>query len=116
MPWVQTSQRQKPVTEELGIQTFQGVEAQGHRSTWTIPAGEIGNSEPLMRVDEVWFSTTLGLSGINMHQVNDDQQYGKTTREMVKFTQGEPDASLFQPPQDYEVVTQETHDEVRCPQ
>ena len=32
------------------------------------------------------------------------------------FAQGEPDAALFQLPQDYEVVIQETHDEVRCPQ
>jgi len=37
------------------------------------------------------------------------------TRELVKFTQGEPDAALFQPPSDYEVVTQETHEEFRCP-
>jgi hypothetical protein len=41
---------------------------------------------------------------------------GKTTRELVSFTEGEPDAALFQAPADYEVVTQETHDEVRCPQ
>jgi hypothetical protein len=64
----------------------------------------------------VWFSTTPGLSGINVRQVNEDPQMGKTTRELVSFSQGEPDASLFQLPADYEVVTQETHDEVRCPQ
>ena len=108
-------QRTKPTTEDLGKQTFQGIEAQGHRTTITFPAGAIGNSDPLVRTDEVWFSTTPGISGINVRQVNEDPQMGKTTRELVSFSQGEPDASLFLLPQDYEVVTQETHDEVRCP-
>jgi hypothetical protein len=63
----------------------------------------------------VWFSTTPGFSGINVRQVNDDPLMGKTTRELVSFSQGEPDASMFQPPADYEVATVETHDEVHCP-
>ncbi|MGA3046997.1 MAG: hypothetical protein ABSD67_10265 [Terracidiphilus sp.] len=112
----ETVQRQNPTMEDLGKQTFLGVEAKGHRSTWTTPAGEIGNSEPLVRVNEVWFSTTPGLPGINVRQMVDDPRTGKTTRELVKFTPGEPDATLFQPPQEFEVVTQEEHDEVRCPQ
>src|SRR5271165_17909 len=101
----------KPVVEDLGKQTFQGVEAQGRRTTWTIPAQSIGNSDDLVRNDEAWFSTTPGLAGINLRQVSDDPQSGRTTRELVKFTQGEPDAALFQPPADFEVVTQETREE-----
>ena len=88
---------------------------QGRRVTHTYPAGSIGNSEELVRTDETWFSTTPGLNGILVRQVNDDAQMGKITREMVKFTPGDPDPASFQPPADYEVVTQETHDEVRCP-
>jgi hypothetical protein len=107
--------RIKPQTEDLGKQTFQGVEAQGRRTTWTIPARTIGNSDDLVRTDEVWFSTTPGLTSINVRQVYDDPQTGRMTRELVEFTQGEPDAALFQPPSDYEVVTQETHEEFRCP-
>ena len=107
--------RTKPLAEDLGKQTFQGVEAHGHRTSWTIPARTIGNSDDLVRTDELWLSTTPGLSGIIVRQVNDDPQSGRMTRELVKFTQGEPDAALFQPPADYEVVTQETHEEVRCP-
>ena len=48
------------------------------------PAGSIGNSEELVRSDETWFSTTPGLSGILVRQINDDAQMGKITREMVK--------------------------------
>lgn len=110
------AQRAQPTTEDLGTQSFQGLEARGHRSTWTIPVGSIGNSEQLVHTSEAWFSTTPGLTGINVRQVNDDPQTGLSTRELVRFTQGEPDAAQFQPPQDYEIVAQETHDEVRCPQ
>lgn len=109
------SQRIQPTVEQLGTQTIQGLEVRGSRVTHTYPPGSIGNSEQLVRTDETWFSTTPGLNGILVRQVNDDAQMGRTTREMVKFTQGEPDASVFQPPQDYEVVTQETHALVRCP-
>jgi hypothetical protein len=114
-PQATEEQRVKSTTEDLGKQTFQGIEARGRRTTTSYPAGAIGNSEPLVRTSEVWFSSTPGLSGINVHQVNDDPQAGKTTRELVKFTQGEPDAAMFQPPEGYETLTQETHAEVRCP-
>ena len=115
-PRTEEKQRARLTPEDLGTQTFQGLEARGHRTTRTIPAASIGNSDVLVHTDEVWFSTTPGFSGINVHQVNDDPLRGTTTRELVRFTQGEPDAALFQLPQDYEVVIQETHDEVRCPQ
>ena len=115
-PQVQTIPDQpKPVNDDLGLQTFLGVEARGHRSTTTYPAGVIGNSDQLVRTYEVWFSTTPGLAGINVRQVSDDPQTGRSARELVKFTAGDPDPSLFQPPEGYETVTHEVHEEVRCP-
>ena len=115
IPQTAVEARTKPLTEDLGKQTILGVEAHGRRTAWTIPARTIGNSDDLVRTDEVWFSTTPGLTGFNVRQVYDDPQSGRMTRELVKFTQGEPDAALFQPPADFEVVTQETHEEFRCP-
>jgi hypothetical protein len=109
------AQRATPTAEDLGRQTFQGVEARGKRTTTTFPAGAIGNSDPLVRTDETWFSTTPGLTEINVREVNDDPRTGKMTRELVKFTQGEPDLAAFPPPQGYETVTQEVHNEVWCP-
>jgi hypothetical protein len=114
-PMVAVAQREKPLMEDLGKQSFQGIEAHGRRTTNSIPEGAIGNSAVLVRTFEVWFSTAPGLSGINLHQVSDDPQSGRTTRELVKFTQGEPDLTMFQPPDGYETLTQETHGEVRCP-
>lgn len=109
-------QRVKPTSEDLGKQTFLGVEARGRRTTFEYPAGSIGNSAPLVHTSEVWFSTSPGIEGINVSQVDDDPRTGKSTRELVKFSTGEPDTAMFQPPQDFEIVTHEMHDEVRCPQ
>ena len=40
------------VTTSLGTQTIGGVSAQGTRYTRTIPAGEIGNTKPIVVVNE----------------------------------------------------------------
>lgn len=103
-------ERAAPATEELGTTTIQGVEARGTRTTWTTPAGRIGNDAPLVRVSESWWSTTLGLL---LREVSDDPRSGKYDRELVSIDQGEPAASAFQPPDGYEVVTEEMH-EVPC--
>jgi hypothetical protein len=97
------------------MQTFEGIEAHGRRTTRIIPPGAIGNSGQLVRTDEAWFSTTPGLAGINVHEASDDPDTGKMTRELVRFTPGEPDLAAFQPPEGYETVTQDVHNEVRCP-
>ena len=44
--------RPKPVLEDLGETTIQGVEARGQRRTTTTPAGAIGNDQPLVRTSE----------------------------------------------------------------
>ncbi len=47
------------VKESLGKQEFEGVEAEGTRTTFTIPAGEIGNERPIEVVNERWYSPEL---------------------------------------------------------
>ena len=44
-------------SEALGKQNIEGVEAEGTRSTVTIPAGKIGNELPIDIVSERWYST-----------------------------------------------------------
>ena len=106
-PTLPQRERVLPVQEDLGVETIQGIEAHGHRTTTTIPAGTIGNNAPLTRVNEFWSAVTPGLTGLTVRSVNDDPQVGKTTKELVNFNQSEPDASVFQPPSDYEVVNKE---------
>ena len=45
--------------EELGQQTIEGVMASGTRSTTEIPAGAIGNEQPIEIVSEQWSSPEL---------------------------------------------------------
>jgi hypothetical protein len=93
-----------PVREDLGTDTFLGVEVKGTRVTRTIPAGQIGNDVPLVTVSEMWSAPSLGLT---LRDITDSAQSGKSTREAVSLDLGEPDPSLFQPPEGYEVTTEE---------
>lgn len=107
---MQTPRMPQPNREDLGTETIQGLEAHGERWTTTMPAGQIGNDKPLVTTTETWISRDFGLI---VRTIRDDPQMGKNTRELVSFTPGEPDLAVFQPPQDYEVVTIEMH-EVPC--
>ena len=96
--------------EDLGTTTIQGVEAHGHRWTTVIPVGQIGNDREMVSTNEVWTATNLG---ITMRRVSDSPQGGKTTTEVVHLDLSEPPLSTFQPPEGYEVVTEELH-KVAC--
>ena len=96
--------RPQPVMEDLGIMTIQGIEAHGRRFTTTTPAGEIGNDQPLVSKQENWQATGFELQ---VRSVSDDPQQGKQSMELVKLDQSEPDPALFQPPEGYEIVTEE---------
>jgi hypothetical protein len=98
--------------EDLGTQTIQGVVATGTRTTRTTPTGAEGNDAPLVRVTELWNAKSLGLI---VREVTDDPRTGKRDKELVELSQSEPDPASFQPPEGYEVVTEELH-EVPCQQ
>jgi hypothetical protein len=97
-------QRQQPTVEDLGTETIQGVVARGRRVTTTTPAGAIGNDAPLTSTMETWTATAPGLRGLMARNVIDNPLLGKTNKELTNFTQGEPDLSVFQPPEGYEIV------------
>ncbi len=99
-------EHRKPVHEDLGNTTILGVEARGTRTTWTTPAGEVGNDAPLVRISETWWGTGIGLL---LREISDDPRSGKRDRELVNIELAEPPASTFQPPDGYEVVTDSMH-------
>ncbi len=100
-----------PKNEDLGITTIQGVEAKGTRTTTTIPAGAIGNDQPLEMTIETW--RALALNNLTLRSVQNDPRTGVRTQELVSLTQGEPDPAIFQPPDGYEIKTIELH-QVPC--
>lgn len=95
------SSRESFKRESLGTRTIEGVEAEGVRTTMTIPAGRVGNDRPLEIVSERWFSPELKVVVLSSHK---DPFVGDTVYRLTNITRAEPAASLFEVPADYTVV------------
>ena len=80
------------VEEQLGKQFIEGVEAEGTRTTITIPAGEIGNERPIEIVSERWYSPELQLTVMSRHN---DPRTGETTYKLTNIRSALPVARLF---------------------
>jgi hypothetical protein len=92
----------KPKREKLGSQLIEGVQAEGTRTTITIPAGEFDNEQEMLITHEQWYSPELQMVVLMKH---DDPRFGETTFRLTNVSRGEPDRSLFEPPQGYRVVS-----------
>jgi hypothetical protein len=88
-------------TEPLGKRMIEGVEAEGTRTTFTTPAGEIGNERPIVSESERWYSPELKVTVMTRHS---DPRTGENTYKLTNLRRGEPGAALFQPPPDYKVI------------
>jgi hypothetical protein len=88
---------------DLGTLTIEGVPARGTRITRTIPAGQIGNVQPIVITTENWYSPDLKV--LVMSKSNDPRM-GETTYKLTNIQRSEPTPSLFQPPDDYTVKDQ----------
>lgn len=86
--------------EPLGTQVIGGLQAEGTRTTVTIPAGQIGNDRPLAVVSERWYSQQLQTVMLLKHS---DPRVGNNVYQLTNINQAEPDQSLFQVPPDYTV-------------
>lgn len=85
-------------TEQLGKQMIEGVEAEGTRTTITIPAGKLGNEKPLEIISERWYAPALQEVILSTHR---DPRLGEHTYRLTNLNRSEPAATLFQPPSDY---------------
>jgi hypothetical protein len=80
------------VRQDLGTSTIEGLAANGTLTTTTIPAGAIGNLQPIKIVSEEWFSPDLKVLVLTKHS---DPRTGDTIYRLVNIVRAEPDASLF---------------------
>jgi hypothetical protein len=96
--------------EDLGIQTINGVSAQGTRYTRTIPAGQIGNASAITIVNERWYSSDLQ---VVVKSVRNDPRLGQVTYTLTSVQRSEPAASLFTVPSDYSVKQAKPHGQGR---
>lgn len=86
--------------DDLGTQTINGIPAQGTRYTRTIPAGQLGNANPILIVTEQWYSPDLQ---IIVKSTRTDPRFGQTNYTLANIQRTEPAAALFSVPSDYAV-------------
>ena len=88
------------VETDLGQQTIGGINATGKSVTRTIPAGTIGNSQPIVEKSEVWTAPDLQ---VVVRSTHNDPRWGQSTYTLTNVRRGQPSASLFQVPADYTI-------------
>lgn len=88
------------VKTDLGTETVEGVRAQGARITHTIPAGQVGNDQPLVITTETWMSPDLKVLVMSN---TSDPRMGETTYRLTNILRAEPDPALFEVPPDYTI-------------
>jgi hypothetical protein len=76
------------------------VEAEGIRTTVTIPAGTMGNALPMEIVSERWYSPELGIVLLTRRS---DPRFGETVYRVTNIDRSEPSGDLFQIPSDFQI-------------
>ena len=89
-----------PNVEQLGTKVIAGVQADGTRTTITIPAGQMGNDRAIDIVDEQWRSPELQVTVLSKHS---DPRMGETVYSLLNIDRSEPLLTLFQVPPDYTI-------------
>ncbi|QOL50316.1 hypothetical protein [Massilia litorea] len=90
----------KAVSRDLGTRDFNGVKAEGKQRSYEIPAGEVGNRNPIVVSDETWYAPDLQVTVYAKHS---DPRSGDYVYRLENLKRGEPDAALFAVPSDYQV-------------
>jgi hypothetical protein len=94
------ARRENAEHKTLGTQVIEGVEATGTQTIVTIPAGEIGNEQPIKIVSEQWYSPALQVVVLSKRS---DPRTGEMVYRLTQLDRTEPAAALFQVPSDYTI-------------
>ena len=79
---------------------IEGVNVDGRKTTTTIPAGKVGNEQPLTITSEEWRSPELNVLVLTRHS---DPRTGESSYRLTNILRADPDQSLFMIPPDYTV-------------
>jgi hypothetical protein len=101
-------------TEKLPPRNIEGVMADGVRITRTIPAGAVGNEQPIVTTTEEWRSSELQILVLTR---TSDPRTGESTYKLLNIDRSEPNQSWFEVPADYSVRDSGIHkvEAVRTP-
>jgi hypothetical protein len=100
----------KGVTTQLGAKDFDGVRAEGRSTVWTIPAGEIGNRNPIMVTSEAWYSPDLKVTVYSRYH---DPRTGESIYRLANIRRAEPAKTLFTVPEGYDAKGTRTRERDR---
>ncbi len=87
-----------PRVQPLGRQTIAGVEAEGLRVTITVPAGALGNANPIETIYETWIAADLRML---VKSVARNPLSGEHTLRLTTVNRAEQPRSLFEVPAGY---------------
>jgi hypothetical protein len=91
-------------TRDLGTKTFDGVRAEGKLRSYTIPAGAIGNRNPITVSTETWYSPELQVTVYSKHA---DPRSEEVVYRLSNIKRSEPSISLFTVPDGYKISESE---------
>ena len=80
--------------------SYQDLEVQIKTVTRTIPAGAMGNVQPIVSTTTTYYSPQLQTI---VYSVRNDPRFGQSKFSLTNISQSEPDAKLFVPPSDYSI-------------
>jgi len=86
--------------ESLGMQTFEGVQAEVTRFTLTIPTGMQGNDQRFEIVSERWYSPELQ---VVLMSKRSDPRTGDVVYRLANISRTDPTRSLFEAPPGFTV-------------
>jgi hypothetical protein len=86
--------------ESLGQSDIEGMMAEGTRLTKTIPAGALGNRQPIEIVAERWYSPELQTVLLIKRS---DPRFGESVYRLTNIKRGDPAATLFAVPNGYKI-------------
>ena len=98
MRFESTADLGKGTAANLGTKSFDGVSAEGKSTTWTIPAGKIGNRKAIQIVSESWYSPDLQVTVYSRYS---DPRTGESIYRLANVKRAEPSPDLFKVPDDY---------------
>ena len=87
-------------TRDLGTREIEGVKAEGKLRSYEIPAGEVGNTRPIVITDETWYSPELQVTVYSKHS---DPRSGDRIYRLDNIRRAEPPADLFTAPAGYDI-------------
>jgi hypothetical protein len=87
-------------SEPLGTRHIEGLPAEGTRTMMTIPAGAVGNVNPIDIVTERWFSKDLQMEVLISRR---DPRAGDTVYRLTNIVRAEPPPDLFVVPPDFTI-------------